>query len=135
ATREGRHVLYEKVPKEGNAAFFEQMHVDDIKQLDEVARSFDKVGLLVEHKILPIEFIFDFYSFPVVVAWHRLEPYIASERTRRGLPYHMIMFERLAIRTKEYRDTNNLGGESFSTSRKVTKKWHSQVTFNTEVSS
>jgi hypothetical protein len=110
------------------------MHEHDIKQLDEMARSFDKVGLLVEHKILPIAFIFDFYSFPVVVAWHRLEPYIESERISKVLPYHMIMFERLALRTKEYRDKHNLGGETFTTSLELTKKWHAQLPLNTMVS-
>jgi hypothetical protein len=113
-TRQGRHLLYEKVPPEANADFFDQLSSDDLIQLDEVARSFDKVGLLVEHKILPSEFIFDFYSFPLVLIWHRLEPYIRRERERRGQPLHMIMFERLAIKTKAYRDKKNLGGETFT---------------------
>ena len=61
-TRQGRHLIYEKVPPDMGASFFEQMNIDELIQIDEVGRSFDKVGLLVEHKILPPEFIFDFYS-------------------------------------------------------------------------
>jgi len=124
-TRQGRHLLYDNVPKETNEEYFEQLSPEEMMQLDEVARSFDKVGLLVEHKILPPEFIFDFYSFPVVITWHRLEPYIKSVRNRRELPLHMIMFERLAIRTKSFRDRNNLGGETFIPQREITKKWYS----------
>jgi hypothetical protein len=124
-TRQGRHLLYYKVPKETNAEFFEQLSSEEMKLLDEVARSFDKIGLLIEHKVLPEEFIFDFYSFPVVVAWHRLLPYIESERMKRELPLHMIMFERLAVKTKAFRDRNNLGGETFIPNHKLSKKWYS----------
>jgi hypothetical protein len=110
--RPARHLLYEKVPREPSTSL-NGLTEEERKQLDELLRSFDKLGLLVSHGVVPIEFVLDFYSYPVVVAWHRLGLYIKEEREKRNQPDHMGKFERLAVKAKEYRDKYHPGEETF----------------------
>ncbi len=75
----------------------------DYLLLDKLAREYDKAGLLVKHKIIPIDFLFDFYSQPITKAWKFIHPFIENERKKRGQPGHMKKFEILAIGASLYR--------------------------------
>jgi len=122
-TRQARHLLYDEVPKEPSATSLSKLSPDQTEQLDELARAFDKLGLLVKHGVVPLDFVFDFYSRPIVVAWHRLEPHITEERRKRNQPGHMAKFEMLAIEAKKHRDRYHPGEETFTLTTEQMSKW------------
>jgi hypothetical protein len=62
-----------------------------------LARSCDKVGLLVKLRLIPADLLFDFYSRPIIQAWRDLKPYVDSVRVDREQPGHMLKFQVLAI--------------------------------------
>ena len=122
-TRQARHLLYDKVPSEPSATSLNALSPDELSQLDDLARTFDKLGVLVKHSVVPLDFVMDFYSRPIVVAWHRLEPLITEERRKRSQPGHMIKFEMLAIEAKKHRDEHHEGEETFILTNEQNKKW------------
>jgi hypothetical protein len=123
ATREARHLLYDKVPKQPNTASLDTLSSDEVEKMDELARTFDKLGLLVKHGVVPLDFVLDFYSRPLVVAWHRLEPHITAERRKRNQPGHMVKFEMLAIEAKKHRDRYHPGEETFNLTDEQMSRW------------
>ena len=92
-------------------------------QLDNLSRAYDKVGLLVKHRVVPAEFLFDFYSRPIVVAWKSLRPHIDAERTSRGQPNHMVKFEILAAGAALYREKKYKESSPYSIPRHVIDSW------------
>jgi hypothetical protein len=112
-TRAARHLLYEKIPKDASNFNFGDLNKEEMEQLDELARTYDKLGLLVKHKVIPLNFILDFYSRPIILTWSRLEPYIIAERKKRMQPAHMKMFQLLAINVLKH-STEDIGGETFT---------------------
>lgn len=108
-----RHVLEDAVKRakrDGRTFDILQETIDVQKKLDDLARVYDRVGLLVKHGVVPTEFLFDFYSRPIVNAWLHIRPLISVERTTRGQPNHMVKFELLAVgaalyRSKKYSET------------------------------
>ena len=114
-TRAARHLLYEKTPKDTSNFNFGDLNKEEMEQLDELARTYDKLGLLVKHKVIPLNFILDFYSRPIILTWNRLKPYIVAEREKRMQPAHMKMFELLAIKVLKH-STEDIGGETFTVS-------------------
>jgi hypothetical protein len=40
----------------------------------------EALGILVHHRQIPIELVDDFFSGPVVISWHKLEPYVEETR-------------------------------------------------------
>jgi cytochrome c-type biogenesis protein CcmH/NrfG len=122
-TRQARHLLYDKVPKEPSEASLSQLSPDETEQLDELVRTFDKLGLLVKHGVVPLDFVLDFYSYPIVVAWHRLEPHVTTQRRKRNQPGHMVKFEMLAIEAKKHRDRYHPGEETFTLTNEQMSRW------------
>jgi hypothetical protein len=122
--RRARHLLYEKFPREPCDASLSQLSREEIDQLDDLLRTFDKLGLLVKHGVVPLEFVLDFYSYPIVVTWHRLKPYITAERLKRNQPGHMVKFEMLAIEAKKHRDKHHRGEETFPVTTEPETKWN-----------
>ena len=98
--RELRRVLRGAI-QQANAAKrqfdFHSLTPDEQKQVDQLAREYDKMGLLVKHGAIPINIVFDFYSKPIVQAWEALQGHITEERKARNQPGHMRKFETLAI--------------------------------------
>ena len=123
SVRDARLLLYEKVPKEPSNTSLTGLTPDEVNELDGLTRVFDRLGLLVKHGVVPESFIFDFYSRPLVVAWHRLEPRITEERRKREQPGYMRKFEILAIRAKNYRDKTHPGQETFRLTNEQKESW------------
>jgi hypothetical protein len=73
------------------------------KELDKLGRSYDKIGLLVKHSVVPVSFLFDFYSDPIIKAWQYLSPYYIKIRNDRNQYGHMLKFEILATGAALYR--------------------------------
>ena len=82
-----------------------------------MAREFDNLGLLVMHCVIPLDFVLDYYSRPLVQAWPRLKEYIICVRNERKQPGHMKMFKNLAIAAKKHRDKYHPREETFSISK------------------
>lgn len=122
-TRQARHLLYDNVPQEPSDTSLSQLSPQEIEQLDEFARTCDKLGLLVKHGVVPLDFVLDFYSRPLVIAWHRLEPHVTAERRKRNQPGHMVKFEMLAIEAKKHRDSDHPGEETFNLTPEQTSRW------------
>ena len=120
--RDARHLLEAKLTKP-NLQQFDALDESDRKTLDGLARAYDQLGLLVKHGAVPLDFVMDFYSRPLVVAWNRLSPHVRRIRDERGQPGHMVKFEMLAIEAKIHRDKHHSKEESFALSKEDRKKW------------
>jgi hypothetical protein len=79
--------------------------------------------LLVKYGTVPLEFVVDYYSRPIVVTWHRLQPWIEEERKKRNQPGHMRLFELLAIHAKKHRDLEHSGEETFTLTKEQEVNW------------
>jgi len=75
-----------------------------LRQLDELARVFDRLGLMVRIRALPIEFVHEFYTSSLVLAWYHLGPGIEELRVDRKQPTHMWEFEMLAVDAMKWRN-------------------------------
>jgi len=106
-TREFRHYLYERIPEEPMGFDFSQFTSEDIDKFDKVARSFDKLGLFVKYKLIPMQFVVDVYGYPIILTWRRLCPYIYAERIKRSQPDHYITFEILASEVKKRHENHS----------------------------
>jgi hypothetical protein len=53
------------------------------KEFDQLGRAYDKIGLLVKPGVVPVGFLFDFYSKPISEAWQVLSPYY-NKKKRKG---------------------------------------------------
>lgn len=108
--------------------FYDTLTKEDKEKFDEVARTFDKLGILVKQGVVPKDFVIDFYSRPIVVTWNRMQYYIKEERDDRPQKRHMKKFEELALFAKEHRDKEHEGEETFTSNeelpdwRKIWKK-------------
>jgi hypothetical protein len=122
-TRDARHLLENKVPKDVSDKSLSNLTVEEKKQLDELVKSFDKLALLVKYGTVPLEFVLDYYSHAIVVTWHRLQPWIYEERLKRNQPGHMKLFELLAIHAKKHRDLEHSGEETFTLDHSQEFKW------------
>lgn len=84
-------------PKEGQEETIQHKAWREWKAADRVARSFDKLGLLVREGKVPVELISQFYVTPILKCWFNLEPYIGWSRSQRSQPGHCWEFENLAV--------------------------------------
>lgn len=124
--RNDRHFLYDKVSPETPSAesVIELKDPGAVEKIDGVARTFDDLGVLVKNGAVPLEFVFDYYSAPIVVTWHRLQPYVDYLRnTKKKQLGHMKKFEILAIYCKKHRDKEHPGEETFKLSDEQKKIW------------
>jgi hypothetical protein len=124
--RDLRHLLEQqiKLAKASGKQFDILTTAVDVRQrLDKLARAYDKVGLLVKHGAVPVDFLFDFYSRPIVVAWTQIRPLVQSVRNDRGQPGHMLKFEILAIGASVYRLDKYSEPSPFPISAEDTARW------------
>lgn len=75
--------------------------------LHEMLRAYDKMGHLVRFGIIPVDFLFEFYSRPIAEAWKHLEPFVGQLRNESKHPNHLKQFEILAIGAALYRQNKN----------------------------
>jgi hypothetical protein len=94
-----------------------------VEKLDTLARSYDKVGLLVKHGVVPVDFLFDFYSRPIVTGWTHIGPLVRNERNSRDQSGHMLKFEVLAVGASLYREAKYQEAPKFSISAEDVSKW------------
>lgn len=90
-------------------------------ELDKLARSYDQVGLLVKHGVVPTDFLFDFYSKPISKAWTYIRPLFNKRREKQ--PGHMLKFEILAIGAALYRQNKYQEKPDFLISEEDKAKW------------
>ena len=90
-----RYVLSQELPPPGEASpeVYRKMH--------KVWVSFDNLGLLVDHGMLPEEIALDMFYDTVVRCWQKLETHIQHERETRGTKYQKF-FEMLYHRSVEH---------------------------------
>lgn len=69
-----------------------------------LVRTYDELGLIVKHGVVPLRFLLDLYSRPIVEAWHRLEPAMMKEGAGRPQCGHRRKFAILAMAAKAHRD-------------------------------
>lgn len=113
-TREERRNIQDRVQPGKAVGYFNTLKDEKQKNaFDEVARTFDKLGLLVKNGVVPLDFVMDFYARPIVITWHRVREYVEEERKERGQPGHMKKFEELALLAKDHRDKYHKGEETF----------------------
>ena len=98
-----RYVLNQELPPPGEAP------PEAYRKMHKVWVSFDNLGLLVDHRMLPEEIALDMFYDTVVECWQKLEPHIQHERDTRGTKYQKF-FEDLYHRSVEH-------------SRKVASTW------------
>lgn len=77
---------------------------EDIDKFHALARSYDKIGLLVKNGAIPINFLFQFYSSPILLAWEHTKGMLIKERKARKQEGHMQLFEILATGAALYRN-------------------------------
>jgi len=119
-----RHKLddyLENAEKTGTKFDILSIKKEDRDKFDRLARTFDQVGLLVKHGVIPIDFLFDFYSKPVIKAWTHIRPMFDVKRKKQ--PGHMLKFEILAIGAALYRKNKYQEEPGFSISNEDTAKW------------
>jgi hypothetical protein len=112
--REGWHIVRDL--SKGDTTWnsqIEDLDEDKLKKVDGFARELDKVGLLVKHGVVPLNFVLDYDSRVIVVGWNRLQERIKDQRERHGQPGHRLKFQELAYYAKLQRDKQYPGQETF----------------------
>lgn len=117
-TREFRRKIERDIKIGKTLEYFNNLEEEEKDQFDEVARTFDKLGLLVKHGVVPLDFVMDFYSRPIVGTWLRMQDYIKSQREVKKQPGHMKKFEELALLAKEHRVKYHTSEETFESDAK-----------------
>jgi hypothetical protein len=120
--REERHLL-DKIEKPYTLDKFKALETPEQDRLDNLGRAYDQVALMIKHRAVPIGFILDFYSRPLVIAWSRLQAHIRDTRISRGQPKHMILFQHLAFAAKYHRDRTHPGEDTFVVSSEEWAEW------------
>lgn len=88
-----------------------------------LVRAYDKIGLLVKYRAFPYEYVFDFYSRPIVMGWLHLSPLVKAERERRNQPGHCSKFEILAVGAALHRKAKAGEQPPFYCSSSRTSDW------------
>ncbi len=81
-----------------------------------MCNSYEWVGSLIKHKLIPEEAFMDVYSSRILTAWETLQPVVAIVR-RRGDPSIWENFEYLVVRSKLWEKNNPHGAYPQSTPR------------------
>ena len=58
-----------------------------------VSHFFDQVGLLISHGLAPADALITFFGGGATQIWHKLHPYLDSERKMRASPQYQLYFE------------------------------------------
>lgn len=120
--REERYLLEDKTTADPE---FDVLKLDEEgrKPFYELARAYDKLGLLIKHGVVPLEFVLDYYSKPIVSAWKYLEPFVQEVRRQKRRPGYWKKFQRLAMQAKEYRKRIYPQEQTFEVSPEDRAEW------------
>jgi hypothetical protein len=66
-----------------------------------LAVAYDRIGLMIEHKLLDSELVFQWQGAEIVRLWELVLPSVMDERQLPGRHQYCIYFERMAIAFKE----------------------------------
>lgn len=69
---------------------------------EEIIRDWDKIALMLEHKVIPEDFILEYYSQAIVSSWLYFSKLIYKERSQKHSGYKK-KFEGLFRKAEEYR--------------------------------
>ena len=96
-SRARKEVLDGDLPAPGQVSLphYEAMH--------KVWVSFDNLGVMIKHSMIPENIALDMFHTPAIRCWQKLEPYIQYERSTRPDPRYQIFFEELYDRSLKYR--------------------------------
>jgi hypothetical protein len=102
---------------------------EERRSYERIIRTWDKLGLLVKHGVVPLDFVLDFYSRPLVLSWRYLEPLVIKKRLKRKQPGHRIKFEILAKLAQQDRQKNYPNEDHyFNVSKEDLKQWRNWKT-------
>ena len=77
---------------------------EDEKTIEIVINTLNRIGLLVEQKILAPELVFSICHTVIIRCWHQLEPYVTARELRDGARYARRV-RRLDERAKKFHDS------------------------------
>lgn len=97
----------------------EDISEDERKKFYKLARLYDRWGQFVIDGLLPIDFILDYYSRPLMQTWEAMGPYIEIQRRTRNQPGHMAKFHFLADEAKKYRENRYPGSYEFQKPKRL----------------
>lgn len=100
----------------------EDLSEEERQKYYKLARLYDRWGQLVLHGVLPIDFILDFYSRPLMLTWKAMHPYIETLRRIRVQPGHMAKFQFLAEEACNYRGGRYSGSYEFQKPKPLSMK-------------
>ncbi len=63
---------------------------------------FDKVGLLIERKLIPEDIVLEMYGESIIIIWNKIKSHIYEERKRTGRERYQMYFEKLYTRSIRY---------------------------------
>ncbi len=119
-----RRQLRDTVSKDSLPKTWSDFKPDDAKAFKGLVQTYDELGLLVKHGSVPIAFVVDLYSRPLVEAWHRLGPCVMVESTARGQAGHRNKFAVLALAAKAHRDESHPDEETFEITTELIARWN-----------
>lgn len=110
-------MLDERLPDpEYRRSIFENSYDRENNPWLNMCNSYEWVGSLIKHDLIPEEPFMDVYSGRILTAWELLQPVIAIVR-RRGDPSIWENFEYLVVRAKMWEKQNPLGAYPTHTPR------------------
>jgi hypothetical protein len=81
---------------------FKKWSDDERHMAEEVCVTFDRMGVLVLHGLIPEDVALSMYFDVILRTWKRLEPFVKKERERRQMDLWMMRFERLAEKCEKH---------------------------------
>lgn len=82
--------------------FLSQLTDEQKRQIESVCVTFDRMGVLVMHRLLPKDVAFSMYFDVVLRTWHLVMPFVQEERVRRKNDLLMMYFEELNTECWKY---------------------------------
>lgn len=86
---EARKIIYTQL------ANSEILSEEQKKKIESICVTFDKMGVLVKHGLIPKDVAFSMYFDVVLRIWKHVEPFVIQERERRKNDIWMMYFETL----------------------------------------
>lgn len=98
----------EKINKAINLKKSEKVKSSDYDKIEYeiIIRHWDQLAYLVKLKVVPKDFVLDYYSLPIVTSWVFLFPIIENERREQNRPNYRKKFEDLAKEADKWRVIN-----------------------------
>lgn len=94
--------LLAKEKDEDKREFISQFSDEQKSNIEKVCVTFDRMGVLVIHGLLPKDVAFSMYFDVVLRIWRLVEPYVQQKRQHRENDLWMMYFEKLNEKCWEY---------------------------------